>query len=44
VTSLFNVVLGLALIILGAVSILCWMFLFVFLLINKGVAYVTRWK
>tara|TARA_R110002074_G_scaffold206926_1_gene375412 strand:- start:108 stop:242 length:135 start_codon:yes stop_codon:yes gene_type:complete len=40
---LFNLLLGVALIILGAISILVWMYLF-YLLINKGVKLVLAHK
>ena len=41
--NIFNVVLGIALAILGAISILVWMYLF-YLLINKGVKFYLAHK
>jgi len=40
---LFNVLLGVALVVMGATVLAIWICL-IYILIDKGVKYVTKWK
>jgi len=40
---LFNVLLGVALVVMGATVLAIWIYL-IYILIIKGVKYVTKWK